>query len=141
MKTIFKFLIFVSSLNVFSQENRQTDYSTGDIITSVNGLLMSDEYKLSSKPYDEHIVCVFKEEKQPDDPRIRFIPFKNEGILLVKYNFENGTIKKGDLITTSSEPGVGMKATKPGMVIGVALEDAPSPNGLIKARILIQYVR
>ncbi|NTU46075.1 hypothetical protein HGA88_00420 [Candidatus Roizmanbacteria bacterium] len=35
----------------------------------------------------------------------------------------NGAIKKGDLITTSTTPGVGMKVKKAGYVLGTALED------------------
>lgn len=66
---------------------------------------------------------------------------KREGIYLVKFNSENGPIKKGDIVTTSSEPGVAMKATESGMIIGIALEDANGESGLVKIRILIQYVK
>jgi len=34
-----------------------------------------------------------------------------------------------------------MKATQSGMIIGIALEDANPSNGLVKIRILIQYVK
>jgi hypothetical protein len=44
------------------------------------------------------------------------------GRVPTKVNTENGTIKPGDMITASSTPGIGMKATEPGRVVGMALE-------------------
>ena len=45
------------------------------------------------------------------------------GRVPVKVNLENGPIKKGDAITSSSTPGVGMKATGSVKIIGYAMED------------------
>ncbi|NCS68211.1 hypothetical protein GW777_07625, partial [Candidatus Peregrinibacteria bacterium] len=45
------------------------------------------------------------------------------GRVPVKVNDQNGVIVKGDYVTSSSTPGVGMKATVAGMVVGRALED------------------
>ncbi|OGN28975.1 MAG: hypothetical protein A3I26_03305 [Candidatus Yanofskybacteria bacterium RIFCSPLOWO2_02_FULL_43_10] len=45
------------------------------------------------------------------------------GRVPVKVSLENGPIMPGDRLTTSSTPGVAMKATKPGMTIGIALEE------------------
>jgi hypothetical protein len=47
----------------------------------------------------------------------------------VKVTTENGPIKVGDLITISSVPGVGMKSTKAGGIIGKALEDFDGAEG------------
>ncbi|MFC1522607.1 hypothetical protein ACFL6Y_09380 [Elusimicrobiota bacterium] len=44
------------------------------------------------------------------------------GRVPVKVNLENGPIKIGDFLTSSSKPGFAMKATKTGRVIGIALE-------------------
>ncbi|MBI4039324.1 hypothetical protein HY388_00670 [Candidatus Daviesbacteria bacterium] len=44
------------------------------------------------------------------------------GRVPVKVSLENGPIEKGDYLTSSSTPGVAMKATKPGQVVGKALE-------------------
>ena len=41
---------------------------------------------------------------------------------------KDGIIKKGDQITTSIIPGVGVKATKDGYVLGVAMEDYTNTN-------------
>lgn len=45
------------------------------------------------------------------------------GRVPVKVNLENGPIKAGDYLTSSSIPGQAMKSTKAGKVIGQALED------------------
>ncbi|MBU0488212.1 MAG: hypothetical protein KKA07_01255 [Bacteroidetes bacterium] len=144
MKTLFlslNLIILPLFFNIcFAQQSALDDFKTGDIIISDNGSIANDKYGLSSKPYDEFVAGIFHEEKQ-DNPRLRKYPIKREGIYLVKFNSENGPIKKGDIVTTSSEPGVAMKATESGMIIGIALEDANGESGLVKIRILIQYVK
>ena len=64
-----------------------------------------------------------------------------DGIAYVKYNLEGGTIAKGDYITISCEPGVGMKATEEGFTVGVALENSNDTEkvGLLKIRVLVRY--
>ncbi len=50
------------------------------------------------------------------------------GTAYVNVTSVNGEIKKGDLVTTSSTTGVGMKSTKPGYVIGAAMEGYSSTD-------------
>lgn len=50
------------------------------------------------------------------------------GRVPVRVSLENGPIKAGDYLTSSSTPGVAMKATKPGQMVGKALEDFANPN-------------
>jgi hypothetical protein len=54
------------------------------------------------------------------------------GRVPVKVSLENGPIEPGDYLTTSSTPGVAMKATRPGQMIGKALAgfDSPNPNAM-----------
>ncbi|MEK9151823.1 MAG: hypothetical protein AAB692_00490, partial [Patescibacteria group bacterium] len=54
---------------------------------------------------------------EKDNPK----PLALNGRVPTKVSAENGAIQVGDPITTSSKPGVGMKATRPGMIIGYAL--------------------
>jgi hypothetical protein len=70
-------------------------------------------------------------------------PVVSDGIAHVRYNLQNGPIAKGDYITISSEPGVGMKATESGFTVGVALEnsDATEKPGLIRVRVMVRYER
>jgi hypothetical protein len=50
------------------------------------------------------------------------------GRVPTKVSTINGTIQPGDFITASDIPGVGMKATKPGMVVGRALQAFTGQN-------------
>ncbi len=49
-------------------------------------------------------------------------PIALAGRVPVKVSLENGEIKPGDFLTTSSVPGVAMKATEGGATLGIALE-------------------
>jgi len=62
--------------------------------------------------------------KKEDNPK----PIALNGRVQVKVSLENGPIAAGDTITSSSTPGVAMKATKPGRVIGIALEGFDGNN-------------
>lgn len=63
------------------------------------------------------------------------------GTVNVQVSGKNGNIKKGDLITTSTDAGVGQKATKNGFVLGSADEDYspanPSDTALVAVAINI----
>ena len=48
------------------------------------------------------------------------------GRVPVKVSTKNGDIRPGDYITTSDIPGVGMRATRAGHVIGKALTGLPA---------------
>jgi len=54
--------------------------------------------------------------------RTNQVPVALVGRVKTKVSVENGVISPGDLITTSSVPGIGMKATEAGQVLGIALE-------------------
>jgi hypothetical protein len=62
------------------------------------------------------------------------------GIVPVKVTDENGPIQRGDLLTTSSTPGVAMKATNPqiGTVLGKAMGVLESGTGVIEVLIMLQ---
>ncbi|MFZ5845070.1 MAG: hypothetical protein ACOY0S_01230 [Patescibacteria group bacterium] len=55
-------------------------------------------------------------------------PIALAGRVPVKVNEENGKIMAGDLLTVSSIPGVAMRSTKAGLVIGRTLEDSNCPE-------------
>ncbi|MBI2071375.1 MAG: hypothetical protein HYT79_12370, partial [Elusimicrobia bacterium] len=55
-------------------------------------------------------------------------PLALAGRVPVKVSLENGTIAIGDYLTSSSKPGYAMKATEPGSVIGVALDNFDGKN-------------
>jgi len=98
----------------------------GDIVSYDNG-----QYVLSSKPYDPSIFGVIVE-----DPSISFEDLNlnqsklvtSVGEVLLNVSSKYGDIKEGDLVTSSEIPGVGVKATESGQVIGFALEDFTPEN-------------
>jgi hypothetical protein len=70
----------------------------------------------------ENAAIVFKIEGDNQTPVVA------NGNAFVLVSGQNGPIKRGDLITASTSPGIGMKATKSGYVLGSALEDFDSTN-------------
>ncbi len=90
----------------------------------------------SSTPYQNEVIGVvsgspailFEGSSVIAGPKLdRFTKGKKPPVALagrvpVKVSLENGSIKPGDYLTTSSIPGVAMKATDAGQTIGVALE-------------------
>jgi hypothetical protein len=54
----------------------------------------------------------------------QYLPLAIYGYFPAKVTIENGAVKRGDPITSSSKPGVGMKSTGACRIIGYALEDA-----------------
>jgi len=98
----------------------------GDIITfTLQG------YKKSTTEYDPNVFGivvanpqVVLEEANSTNARAVI----SAGKAYVKVSSLNGAIRPGDLITTSSLPGVGQKATKTGYVIGTAIESHTAAN-------------
>ena len=137
---IFLILLFIFLLvkgPVFAQESFLNISDTlpikekvedGDVIVSDVGM-----YKRGVKPYDSNLVGVvsfnsavsFGGEASPSGS---FYPVASRGNALVKVSAENGSIKQGDLVTTSSRPGLAMKATREGFVLGTALNDFSGDN-------------
>lgn len=104
-----------------------SNIKNGDIISFSN-----KGYFLSSKPYDPFIIGVVI-----TNPAVSLslvnggknnYPVATSGNIEVNVNSSNGNIRSGDLITTSSIPGVGMRATKTGYVIGSATSSYSSKN-------------
>ncbi len=151
MKKSFLLLAFlIISFSTFSQSNvleeinqKYVSFSNGDILTSIDFSYKSSNFLKSKKPYQLNIIGVYYNDNPQEIIDFRKLknPIKVSGVTYVKFNTENGLILKGNPVTSSSMPGVAMKATQPGMILGVALEDATNPNGLVKIRILIQYLK
>lgn len=76
----------------------------------------------SQGPYDQKLMGVVS--SFAGDPKTYgfYQPVALVGRVPAKVSTENGPIAKGDPITSSSIPGVGMRATKQGRIIGIALE-------------------
>lgn len=123
------FLLFLVQASYAQTERKHVDFEPGDLVVSTTGRLADGELDKAAEPYAENIVGVFTEgagmSKMPG--------ILQNGIAYIKFDPSNGEVKVGDYITSSSKTGYGMKATKPGVVVGVALET--SGTGLLKIRI------
>jgi len=101
---------------------------------------------LSIIPYDSQVLGVVSRDaaiqiSTNDSPST--IPVMSNGSLYVLVSTQQGNIQKGDYLTTSTIPGVAVKATKSGYVLGTALEDYsnsnPSQSGLIAVDLNLHY--
>lgn len=106
-------------------------------------------YILSRNTYSPDIIGIAVEapavaiEIENENENKASVSLFKSGQAEVKISTINGPIKKGDLITSSRIPGVGMRATKPGYILGVAREDYteedPTKIGKIPANINIRF--
>jgi F0F1-type ATP synthase membrane subunit c/vacuolar-type H+-ATPase subunit K len=100
--------------------------SVGDIVSYKDG-----RYVLSSE-YQDSAVCgvivedasISFEDRNLEQSKL----VTSTGEVLVNVSAKNGSIQEGDYITSSDIPGVGVKATEDGQVIGVAMESFEPSN-------------
>ena len=87
-------------------------------------------------PYDSKVLGVYAS-KYDDQENLHQVYVLGDGQILV--NGEGGDINIGDSITTSSTPGVGMRATEYGTTIGRAQEDYHFANPSETKLVAVQY--
>jgi hypothetical protein len=81
----------------------------------------------AAKPCDDNLLgFLVNPESGADGKKLNehYLPLAIYGYFPAKVTLENGAIKRGDPLTSSSKPGYGMKATQACKIIGYALEDA-----------------
>ncbi|KKT41075.1 MAG: hypothetical protein UW30_C0012G0001, partial [Candidatus Giovannonibacteria bacterium GW2011_GWA2_44_13b] len=113
----------------FPAKNNKAVLEAGDLV-SVDGSTTTDLVKKSEGvPYDPKVVGIIStkpgliagggniEDSHNSDVMVALV-----GRVPVKISDENGPVKPGDRLTSSSIPGIAMKATSSGMTVGVALE-------------------
>lgn len=111
----------------------------GNIIT-----ITPDGYRLAQEAYSPHLAGVVA--SQPALAisyigRAGAYPVVTSGTALVLVSNQNGEIAAGDYITSSTERGIGMKATQPGYVLGTAQTAlTESTVGLIPVSVNIEFV-
>ncbi len=117
-------------------------YSTNDVSIEAGDVVAYDPtiaeagMKKSAQAYDEHVFGVITTNPgivigNVDKVAEKALPVALAGRIPVKVTAENGQIKAGDYLTASSIPGVAMKATKAGTVVGQALQDIDLAAGEI----------
>ncbi len=113
-------------------------YSTNDSTIAAGEVVSLDPelragIKRTSKAYDTSAIGVIATRPAllmggRDGEGVDGKPVALSGRIPVKVSAHNGAIKKGDLLTSSTIPGVAMKATKSGAVLGVAMSDFDGPG-------------
>lgn len=139
----FLFLLSSSQLIVCAQVENNKLFENGTVLISDIGTFRGRNFEMSNEEYSPYLLGVFYDENPEilDDPRKYKVPVKTAGMTYVKFSNINGDIKRGDPVTSSSIPGVAMKAIDSGMILGVAIEDTEGSSGLVKIRIMVQYIR
>lgn len=113
--------------------------SPGDVVVFGDG---TEQVKRSTgEKYDDRIAGVVSTRPgflagtyKPGDQ-----PIALSGRVPTRVNIENGTIAIGDPLTTSSVPGVAMKATEAGPIVGYAMQPFAEGTGMITVFIRASY--
>ncbi|MEN9328200.1 MAG: hypothetical protein RI947_1008, partial [Candidatus Parcubacteria bacterium] len=120
--------ILTSSSEKFTYQETQSNARTGEILPDKITRTISKVEK-SNGTYDANIIGIYSTSPYQTfghdirDQGQNAVPVALSGRVPIKITTENGPIKAGDLLTSSSTPGAAMKATQPGVVVARALED------------------
>ena len=121
-------------------------YEPGDVLVIAEGA--DGDVKKSSEPYSTTVAGIFatkpgvvgRRESLPKDGDE--VPMAMIGIVPTKATTENGPIRKGDLLVTSSKDGYDMKGTDRsrmlGAVIGKAMGTLDSGTGVLEVLVTLQ---
>lgn len=104
--------------------SNDTTLQPGDVV-SVDGTI-TEGVKKSNIAYDSAVFGIVSTRPgmiigSPTTSALKTVPIALNGRVPVKVSSENGVINVGDALTASSVPGVAMKATKAGAIIGMAM--------------------
>ena len=124
----------------------KTHYEPGDV------LVLSDDsasdIAKSSQPYSTSVAGIYSTKpgfigrRQKGPKSDAEVPMAMVGIVPTKVTTENGAIKKGDLLVTSSTVGYAMKGTDRnrmlGAIVGKAMGSIDSGSGIIEVLVSLQ---
>lgn len=107
-----------------------TSLQAGDVVTLDAD--MKAGVKKTTRAYDPQVMGIVSTVPgivigDVEDPGATPVMLALAGRVPLKVSLENGPIKKGDYLTPSSTPGVAMKATKAGVIIGQAMTTYDDP--------------
>ena len=119
---IHAYLPFAAAETAYIEAEDPTDIRLGAIVGRGE-----EEYVLTTVPYQQTLLGVIVENPDvvvqiPDKEDRDQHTIATSGEFLVLVNSSSGDIAIGDFITSSSTPGVGVKGSSGGMVLGTALE-------------------
>lgn len=125
---------------------KRTSYEPGDVL--VIDANAPGRFLKSAEPYSTLVTGIYSTKpgtvgrrqttaKSPDE-----VPMAMMGIVPAKVSAENGAVKLGDLLVSSSKPGYAMKGTDRsrmlGSVIGKAMGKLDSDTGVIEVLVTLQ---
>ncbi len=131
---------------MFDVEGEMKTYEPGDVL--VISQTSDRKVEKSGTPYSTLVAGVYAtkpglvltEKNAEKDQLEDMIAMGVIGVIPTKVCLEGGAIKRGDLLVTSSKPGVAMKAdlekVRVGQVIGKALQDYTT-DGVGKINVLV----
>jgi hypothetical protein len=121
-------------------------YEPGDVLVLGSGA--DGDVEKSAKPYSTMVAGIFATKpgvvgrRETLSKSAQEIPMAMVGIVPTKVSAENGPIRRGDLLVTSSAPGYAMKGTDRsrlvGAVIGKAMGSLDSGQGTIEVLVTLQ---
>lgn len=125
----------------------EVNYEPGDVLVIDNA--ENSHFILSSEKYSRLVAGVFSTKpgvlasSHPMEPELKEdeVPLALLGQVDCKVSAENGSIRVGDLLVTSSTVGHAMRAdddARPGTILGKALEPLPFGTGKIKILLTLQ---
>jgi hypothetical protein len=126
----------------------RTSYEPGDVL--VIGTNSGSDVAKSAEPYSTLVAGIYSTRpgtvgrRQVTDPKASKteVPMAMMGIVPTKVSAENGPIKRGDLLVTSSTVAYAMKGTDRsrmlGAVIGKAMGNLDSGTGVIEVLVTLQ---
>jgi hypothetical protein len=126
----------------------RTSYEPGDVL--VIGVNSGSDVAKSAEPYSTLVAGIYSTRpgtvgrRQITDPKASKteVPMAMMGIVPTKVSAENGPIKRGDLLVTSSTVAYAMKGTDRsrmlGAVIGKAMGNLDSGTGVIEVLVTLQ---
>jgi F0F1-type ATP synthase membrane subunit c/vacuolar-type H+-ATPase subunit K len=117
-------------------ELKEKDVQDGNIISSSETGAV-----LSNIPYDGHVLGVVARDAAiviNSSGVTEGFPVISNGQVYILVSSKDGAIKKGNLLTTSTIPGVAVKAIKSGYVLGTALEDYDDPDPQKTDKIVVE---
>lgn len=136
---------YAESVNVSGDRNK---YEPGDVLVIDPG--SEGTFLRSSSPYSTTVTGIYstkpgvvgRRQTTAREHMREEVPMAMTGIVPTKVTTENGPIKPGDLLVTSSRPGYAMRGTDRsrmlGAVIGKAIGRLDSGAGVIEAVVTLQ---
>jgi hypothetical protein len=123
-----------------------SQYEAGDVM--VISATQDRAVELARTPYSTAVIGVYSTDPAflgggrylDANQQTEMLPVGIVGIVPVKVSAENGPIRRGDMLTTSSTPGHAMRADQfvPGAILGKAMGELSTGTGVIEVVLLLQ---